>query len=62
MSPGYNADVICLQEVDAHAFEQSFEPFFSQQGFTGRLRMKKETREGSTIFFRNDKFQYAYVY
>jgi len=57
---GYNADIICLQEVDKKVFERDLCPRLEEVGFSGDLRMKVgEVREGSAIFFRNDRFRWV---
>ena len=57
---GYNADLICLQEVYKSAFDQKLLPVFSALGFTGRLCLKNGILEGAAIFFRNEKFKCAF--
>lgn len=53
---GYNADVICLQEVDTKIFLLDFLPQFEAE-FDGQLKTKGQTPEGSAIFYRKDKFE-----
>ena len=58
MFTGYNADIICLQEVDKKVFDNDLCPRLEEVGLTGHLRMKfGEVREGSAIFFRNNCFK-----
>jgi len=58
MVAGYNADIICLQEVDKKVFERDLSPRLEEVGMTGLLRLKfGEVHEGSAIFFRNDRFK-----
>ena len=57
MAAGYNADIICLQEVDEKVFERYLCPRLDEIGLTGLLRLKfGEVREGSAIFYRNSRF------
>ena len=59
ISLGYNADIICLQEVDKKVFEYDLKPILGKSGFVGLLRMKTgEVAEGSATFFRQSKFRY----
>jgi len=55
---GYNADIICLQEVDKKVFERDLCPRLEEVGLSGHVRMKYgEVAEGSAIFYRNDRFR-----
>jgi len=55
---GYNADIICLQEVDKKVFAQDLLPRLEESGLTGHLRLKfGEVHEGSAIFFRGSRFK-----
>jgi len=55
---GYNADIICLQEVDKKVFERDLLPRLEESGLTGHLRLKfGEVNEGSAIFFRGNRFR-----
>lgn len=55
---GYNADVICLQEVDRKVFTKDFQPIFKAQGLEGFLKLKNgELGEGSATFYRKSKFK-----
>ena len=55
---GYNADVICLQEVDKKVFEKALEPSLQDTGFSGLLSLKcGDVAEGTAIFYRNNKFR-----
>ena len=48
---GFNADVICLQEVDRKIFDIDLFPFFMEEGFDGlfcgkfRLGLEAEMKE-----------------
>ncbi|XP_078065718.1 2',5'-phosphodiesterase 12 [Mustelus asterias] len=53
---GYNADIICLQEVDKSAFTDSLGPALDAFGFRGMFRMKEKQHEGLATFFRASKF------
>lgn len=55
---GYNADVVCLQEVDRKVYEQDLLPNFSELGFCGLLSLKTgDVAEGTATFFRCSKFR-----
>ena len=60
----FDADIYCLQEVQADRFEQFFYPTFRANGYEGLY--KKKTREamgrkgkvdGCAIFFKANRFQ-----
>ena len=54
----YNADVICLQEVDDKMFTQLLDPGLRLYGFEGVYTNKAgKVREGSAMFWRKDRFQ-----
>lgn len=56
---GYNADIICLQEVDRKLFINDLEPVLSLEGFSGVLKLKAGlTPEGTATFFRQSKFRF----
>lgn len=56
---GYNADIICLQEVDKKVFEYDLKPMLGKSGFLGMLKVKTgEVAEGVATFFRQSKFRY----
>lgn len=63
---GYQADVMCLQEVQADHFENFLEPELAKFGYAGLYKQK--TREfmgaygkmdGCAVFYRRDKFVVA---
>lgn len=55
--PGYNADLICLQECGFKLFENNLQPALETMGFEGLMRCKGgETPEGEATFFRKSKF------
>ncbi|XP_022103512.1 2',5'-phosphodiesterase 12-like [Acanthaster planci] len=55
---GYNADIMCLQEVGRKLFESSMEPSLKNSGLDGLLRCKHgNLAEGEAIFYRTDKFR-----
>ncbi|CAH1788073.1 unnamed protein product [Owenia fusiformis] len=55
---GYNADVICLQEVDKKVFINELQPVLDIEGFDGMLKLKNgQVPEGSSIFYRRSKFR-----
>lgn len=56
--PGYNADLICLQEVDRKVFVNDIQPFFEMLGFQSLHRSKAgEVNEGMATCFRLSKFK-----
>lgn len=55
---GYNADVLCLQEVDKKVFINSLQPFLGVQGLNGKFYKKgKEVAEGLACFYKKDRFR-----
>ncbi|CAG9784488.1 unnamed protein product [Diatraea saccharalis] len=55
---GYNADIICLQEVDAKIFNHHLEPLLQNEGLNGLFYKKaKEVAEGLALFYRHDRFE-----
>ncbi|XP_049869288.1 2',5'-phosphodiesterase 12 [Pectinophora gossypiella] len=55
---GYNADIMCLQEVDRKIFVHCLQPFFEMQGLNGSFYKKgKEVAEGLACFYRKDRFK-----
>ncbi|GAU95840.1 hypothetical protein RvY_07385 [Ramazzottius varieornatus] len=55
---GYNADLVCLQEVDTKLFSRYFDRQFRRKGFEGVLLSKKgNIAEGVVTFYRTDKFE-----
>ncbi|XP_064646518.1 2',5'-phosphodiesterase 12-like [Lineus longissimus] len=55
---GYNADIICLQEVDRKVFNHELKPVMESANLDGLLLLKGgETPEGCAIFFRKSKFR-----
>uniref|UniRef100_A0A1I8PS33 2',5'-phosphodiesterase 12 n=1 Tax=Stomoxys calcitrans TaxID=35570 RepID=A0A1I8PS33_STOCA len=53
---GYNADIICLQEVDKKIFEYDLKPVLEDQNFKGIIAEKGSCGEGIATFFRTDRF------
>ncbi|XP_059048899.1 2',5'-phosphodiesterase 12 [Achroia grisella] len=54
---GYNADIICLQEVDGKIFQSSLSPLLGSDGFEGKFYKKgKEVAEGLACFYRKDRY------
>ncbi|CAO2638075.1 2',5'-phosphodiesterase 12 [Lemmus lemmus] len=51
---GYNADLICLQEVDREVFTDSLVPALEAFGLEGVFRIKQH--EGLATFYRKSKF------
>lgn len=54
---GYNADVICLQEVDKGVFEDSLVPALDAFGFDGVFKLKEKQHEGLATFYRRSRFR-----
>ena len=54
---GYNADVMCLQEVDLKIFSKHLKPILNALGFYGEMKAKGNAPEGTAIFFAQDKFK-----
>ncbi|XP_065186574.1 2',5'-phosphodiesterase 12-like [Sycon ciliatum] len=52
--PAYNADILCLQEVEERRFHQPV--LTSLPGYDGRTALKKELREGMSTLWRTDRF------
>lgn len=56
---GYNADIVCLQEVDNKIFQHYLSPILSSDGFKGQFYKKgKEVAEGLACFYRCSRFSY----
>ncbi|XP_029358233.1 2',5'-phosphodiesterase 12 [Echeneis naucrates] len=54
---GYNADIICLQEVDKGVFVDILTPALDAFGLDGVFRVKEKQHEGLSTFYRRSKFQ-----
>lgn len=55
---GYNADLICLQEVDANIFDKHLVPAFSlKTRLAGLVSLKENMQEGCAIFYDQNKFR-----
>ncbi|KAI4887314.1 hypothetical protein NFI96_014692 [Prochilodus magdalenae] len=54
---GYNADIICLQEVDKGAFSDSLSPALDAFGLDGVFRIKERQHEGLATYYRRSKFK-----
>ncbi|XP_071350977.1 2',5'-phosphodiesterase 12 [Trachinotus anak] len=54
---GYNADIICLQEVDIGVFLDSLTPALDAFGLDGVFRVKDKQHEGLSTFYRRSKFR-----
>jgi len=54
----YQADVICLQEVDSHIFAKLLEPVFRHYNYQGVFTCKQSvgTNEGCAMFWSLDRF------
>ncbi|XP_054284725.1 2',5'-phosphodiesterase 12-like [Macrosteles quadrilineatus] len=54
---GYNADLICLQEVDTRVFESDLTPVLGLQGLAGVFARKATVSEGVSCFYSTSKFK-----
>ncbi|KAK7119038.1 hypothetical protein R3I94_021026 [Phoxinus phoxinus] len=54
---GYNADIICLQEVDKGAFLDSLSPALDAFGLEGVFKIKDRQYEGLATYFRRSKLK-----
>ncbi|TSM44162.1 2',5'-phosphodiesterase 12 [Bagarius yarrelli] len=54
---GYNADIICLQEVDKGVFSDSLVPALDAYGMDGVFKVKERQHEGLATFYRRSKFK-----
>lgn len=55
---GYNADIICLQEVDTKIFELDLKPIFASLGFGAEFSKKGgQVSEGMACIYNKSKFK-----
>ncbi|KAI5093373.1 2',5'-phosphodiesterase 12, partial [Silurus meridionalis] len=54
---GYNADIICLQEVDKGVFSDSLVPALDAFGMDGVFKVKERQHEGLATFYRRSKYR-----
>lgn len=54
---GYNADICCLQEVDAKIFDLDLTRCLEVEGFAGTMQRKGDTAEGLATFYHKSKFE-----
>lgn len=55
---GYNADIICLQEVDRKIFNSCLTSFLAYEGLKGLFYKKgKQVAEGLACFYREKRFR-----
>lgn len=54
---GYNADIVCLQEVDQGVFGDSLAPALDAFGMDGVFKVKEKQHEGLATFYRTSKFK-----
>jgi len=60
---GYNADILCLQEVDSKVFNTYLEPTFARLGFSGVFAKKGgDVSEGMSCIFNSRKFKHVESY
>ncbi|GFH23195.1 uncharacterized protein HaLaN_20775, partial [Haematococcus lacustris] len=43
----YNADIVCLQEVDLEVFSRELQPWFQQRGFQGWFQARQQAPDSS---------------
>ncbi|KZC13699.1 2',5'-phosphodiesterase 12 [Dufourea novaeangliae] len=53
---GYNADIICLQEVENKVFENDLLPALSILNYSGICNLKNDLQEGLAVFYNQDRF------
>lgn len=54
---GYNADIVCLQEVDRKIYDQDLLPILQLKDFDGHYKAKGKTSEGLATFFDTNRFE-----
>ena len=63
LNSGYNADILCLQEVDSKVFNTYLEPTFARLGFSGVFAKKGgDVSEGMSCIFNSRKFKHVESY
>ena len=57
----YNADIVCLQEVDEHIFERLLQPILNDYGYTGYYSSKKTDgqMEGCGLFVHSKRLEWV---
>lgn len=66
----YQADVVCLQEVECKTFEDFWAPFLQKHGYTGVFHAKTRARtmqskdskkvDGCCVFYKNSEFKLVF--
>jgi mRNA deadenylase 3'-5' endonuclease subunit Ccr4 len=57
----YDADIVCLQEVDKKAFLTFLSPFMKARGYSGHFTAKNTAvNEGEATFTKNDRFEVCF--
>uniref|UniRef100_A0A1Q3F6I5 2',5'-phosphodiesterase 12 n=1 Tax=Culex tarsalis TaxID=7177 RepID=A0A1Q3F6I5_CULTA len=54
---GYNADIVCLQEVDGKVYDLDLLPVFQVKNFDGHYKAKGKSGEGLATFFECNRFE-----
>ncbi|XP_055616221.1 2',5'-phosphodiesterase 12 [Toxorhynchites rutilus septentrionalis] len=54
---GYNADIVCLQEVDRKIYDLDLLPILQLKDIDGHYKAKGKTTEGLATFFNMDRFE-----
>ncbi|KAH8302544.1 hypothetical protein KR044_008133 [Drosophila immigrans] len=57
---GYNADLMCLQEVDIKIFDYDLQPVLTE--FKGIMTPKGKVAEGIALFYRSSRFELLNTY
>ncbi|XP_034106923.1 2',5'-phosphodiesterase 12 [Drosophila albomicans] len=58
---GYNADLLCLQEVDIKIFDYDLQPVLAED-FQGIMTPKGKVAEGIALFYRTSRFELLNTY
>ncbi|KAL7734165.1 hypothetical protein ACLKA6_011845 [Drosophila palustris] len=59
---GYNADLLCLQEVDIKIFDYDLKPVLETYDFKGIMTPKGTCAEGIAMFYRSSRFELLNTY
>lgn len=59
---GYNADLLCLQEVDIKIFDYDLKPVLETYNFNGIMTPKGTCAEGIAMFYRSSRFDLLNTY
>lgn len=56
---GYNADIICLQEVDCKIYDIDLTSVLRNIGYEGHFVKKTSAGEGLSCFYSSSRFKYG---